>query len=106
MSNTAETAVPHAGLTLRLADENGRGVLYVESGAAGGPDLPLRLLEASLLIEIQGGAAEVLSAPDRPASVRLSLPRRAETPLRRDDAQTVPPAPHLSAGLGLLRQAV
>ena len=99
---------PSAGgtLTLRVAEENGQGVLYVASDAIGGPDLPLRLLEASLLIEIQGGAVEVLSAPGRAAAIRLSLPRRCETPFRRDDAQTVPPAPHLPATLGLLRKAV
>lgn len=92
--------------TLRLADEDGRCVLTVEGGGAARSDLPLRLLEASLMIEIQGGAVDVLSTPGKTAAVRLSLPRRGETPLRRDDAQSAPPAPHLPAALGLLRQAV
>jgi hypothetical protein len=93
-------------MTLQLADENGQCVLYVEAGGVGGADLPLRLLEPSLLIEIQDGAVEVLSAPGEAALVRVSLPRRVEAPLRRDDAQAVPPAPHLPTALSLLRQAV
>ena len=99
------TVASATGLTLRLADEDGRCVLTVEGGV-GGPDLPLRLLESSLMIEIQGGAFEVLSAPGQAATVRLSLPRRSETPVRRDDAQAAPPAPHMAAALGLLRRAV
>ncbi|HVS40228.1 MAG TPA: hypothetical protein VMS17_32015 [Gemmataceae bacterium] len=92
-------------LTLRLAEENGQCVLYVESTGGGASNLLLRLLEASLMIEIQGGAVEALSATDQSASVRVSLPRRVETPIRRDDAQPAP-SPHMPVSLSLLRQAV
>jgi signal transduction histidine kinase len=93
-------------LTLRLGDEDGRGVLYVEGGGIAAEEWPRRLLEPSLLIEIQGGAVEVLSGPGRPVVVRLSLPRRSAAPIRHDEPQVSPSAPHLPTALGLLRQAV
>ena len=100
------SVAPAAGgaLTLWLADEGGRSVLSVEGGEGGG--LNGQLLEPSLLIEVQGGALEVLPAPGKPASLKLSFPRRGEAAVRRDEAQAVPPAPHLPAALGLLRPAV
>jgi hypothetical protein len=91
-------------VTLRAADEDGRCAVYVE-GAAAAPDLALRLLEASLMTEIQGGALEVLSPPGRPAMVRMSFPAVARAPIRLDAAQSVPPAPHVAGPLGLLRPA-
>jgi signal transduction histidine kinase len=99
-------ASPAGGaIRLRVADEEGRCVLYAEGGAAG-PDLQLRLLEPALMIELQGGALEVLSAAGKTTSLKLWLPSRGEAPVRRDDAQSAPPAPHLPAALGLFRQAV
>ena len=93
-------------ITLRPAEEDGGCVLYAEGAEDGGADLQLRLLEASLMTEIQGGALEVLSAAGRPASIRMWFPGVGRPPLRRDDAQAGPPAPHLAAPLGLLRPAV
>jgi hypothetical protein len=102
------SVVPAVGgaLTLRLADEAGRSVLSIEGGEAGGLNGQPRLLEPSLLIEVQGGTLEILPAPDRAASLKLSFPRRGEAAVRRDEPQTCPPAPHLPAALGLLRPAV
>jgi hypothetical protein len=97
---------PEGGVRLRVADENGRSVLYVEGGAAGGPELRQSLLEPSLIVEVQGGALEVLSAPTGPASLKVSFPCLAAGPLRRDDAQNAPPAPHRPAAIGLFRHAV
>lgn len=96
-----EGAPDRRELALRLANEEGCCRLYVE-GDVSAP----ALLEASLIIEIQGGALEFLSAPDSGPSLRLSFPCCEALPVRRDQPQSAPSTPHRPAALGLLRQAV
>ena len=94
-------------LELRLADEEGRCALSDETGVKTAlADLQLRLLETSLLIEIQGGSLEILPRPGKPTTVKISFPCRCDIPVRRDEAQTLPAAPHRPAAMGFLRQAV
>jgi hypothetical protein len=94
------------GLQLCVAEQFGRCALYVEGVAPYGPEMQRRLLEASLMIEIQGGALEVLSAPGQPSSLKASFPCFTAGAVRRDEAQSDPPAPHMPETIGLFRQAV
>lgn len=91
---------------LRVADEGDQCVLSIEGPLAVSADLRYRLLEPSLMVEIQGGAVDILSAPGKGVAIRLSFPRCGETTVRRTDAPSAPAAPHPAVVLRLLGQVV
>ena len=93
-------------LILRLADAEGRSALTFECAGSGSAELRDRLMEPSLLVEIQGGAAELHSAPGKGVCLTLSFPSHADAPIRRTDGPSVAPAPHLPAALGMSHCAI